>query len=81
MATTGNNIRVPDDLLAELEVKAAAEGTTADDLVAETLRESLRDRSWQTLLFRGRKYGEASGITEDQVPEVVRDWRNEQRER
>lgn len=81
MATIGNNIRVPDDLLAELELKAAAEGRTADELAAEAVRESLRDRSWEALLARGRKYGEAAGISGDRVPDVVREWRNEHRER
>jgi hypothetical protein len=61
--------------------KAAAEGKTVDDVADKRLRESMREQSWQALLARGRKYGEASGIPEDQVPHVVREWRTEHRGR
>jgi plasmid stability protein len=81
MATTENNLHVSDDLLAELTAKAAAEGRSVDELAEAELRKALSEQSWQGLLARGRKYGKAAGMTEDQVPEVVRDWRSEQRGR
>ena len=77
MATAEKNLHISDELLAQLATKAAAEGRTVDELAEESLREALREKSWQNLLTRGRKYGEASGITEDQVPDVVREWRTE----
>jgi hypothetical protein len=72
VATSGNNTYLPPDLLAELEPIASSEGLSVDEVAARELRERLRDRSWQATLERGREYGRVSGITEDQVSEVVR---------
>jgi hypothetical protein len=72
VATNGNNTYLPPDLLAELEPIALSEGISVDEVAARELRERLRDRSWQATLERGREYGRVSGITEDQVSEVVR---------
>jgi plasmid stability protein len=78
MAT--QNIHLSDELLAELQTKAAADGKTVDELAEETLRKGLEDRSWQELLEYGRERGRASGYTEEQIPDVVKQWRREQRE-
>jgi hypothetical protein len=78
MATSGNNVRLPEDLLAELEAQAQARGLTPDELAVETLRAGLRLQSWQAQSARWQEYGKASGYTADDVPDVVRQWRNEQ---
>lgn len=78
MATRGNNVRLPEDLLAELEAQAAPRGLTVDELAVETLREGLREQSWRAKVARWSGYGKASGFTADQVPDVVDQWRNEQ---
>jgi len=72
---TQNSIHVSDELLAEQQAKAAAEGKTVDELAEEALRQGLKDRSWRDLLESGRKNGAASGYTEDDVPEIVRNRR------
>ena len=72
---TQNSIHVSDELLAEQQAKAAAEGKTVDELAEEALRQGLEDRSWRDLLEYGRKNGAASGYTEDDVPEIVRNRR------
>jgi hypothetical protein len=79
MATRGNNVRLPEDLLAELQAEAASRGLTIDDLAVEALRESLRERSWQAKIAHWNGYGQASPYTADKVPEVVDEWRKEQR--
>lgn len=79
MATT--NVHVSDELLAELQSKAAAEGKTVDQLAGEALRKGLEEQSWQDLLAYGRERGRASGYTEEDVPRVVKEWRREQRGR
>jgi len=78
MATRGNNVRLPEDLLAELEAQAHSRGLTPDELAVETLRAGLRQQSWQAKAARWQEYGKASGYTADDVPDVVRQWRNEQ---
>jgi len=52
-----------------------------DELASEALRDSLREQEWQRLVDRGLENGRKSGIREDQVVDVVHDWRNEQRGR
>ena len=75
------NVYVSDELLAELQSKAAAEGKTVDQLAGEALRKGLEEQSWQDLLAYGRERGRASGYTEEDVPRVVKEWRREQRGR
>ena len=72
---TQNNLHVPDELLAELQAKAAAEGKTVDELAEEALRKGLEDRGWQELLEYGRETGRASGYSEADVPEIIRNRR------
>src|SRR6266700_3178437 len=72
---TQNSIHVSDELLAELQAKAAAEGRTVDELAEEALRKGLGDRAWQHLLEYGRQTGRASCYTEADVPDIVRNRR------
>ncbi len=81
MAASGNNLKVSAGLLARLEQKAAAEGRSVDEVAEEAISDSLAEKSWQALLARGRNYGEASGVPEEQVPDTVQEWRNDQRRR
>ena len=69
---TRNNVHVSDELLAELQTKAMAEGKTVDELAEEALRKGLEERSWQDLLAYGRQTGRESGYTEADVPDVVK---------
>jgi len=70
-----NSIHVSNELLVELQVKAQAEGKTVDELAEETLRKGLEDRAWQDLLEYGRETGRASGYSEADVPEIVKNRR------
>ncbi len=76
MAT--NNVHLPDELLAELQSKAQAEGKTVDELAEEALRKGLEKYAWQDLLDYGGEQGRASGYTEEDVPRLVKEWRREQ---
>ncbi len=77
MAT--NTIHVSDELLAELQAKAQAEGKSVDELAEEALRKGLEDRAWQDLLDYGRETGRASGYTAEDVPKIVANRRKAQR--
>jgi len=52
-------------------------GKTLDELAAETLREGLKERAWQVLPAYGRERGRESGIREDQIVDVIHEWRKE----
>jgi predicted transcriptional regulator len=69
---TQNNVRVSDELLAELQSKALAAGKTVDDLAEEALRKGLEEQSWQDLLAYGLQTGRESGYTEADVPGIVK---------
>jgi plasmid stability protein len=76
---TQNNLRVPDELLAELRLKANAEGKSVEELATQALRTGLEERSWQELLEYGQARGRESGYTEEDVPRIVKEWRRELR--
>jgi len=75
-----NSIHVSDELLAELQTKAAAEGKTVDQLAEEALRKGLDDRAWLDLMAYGLERGRVSGYTEEEVPDVVRENRRRHRQ-
>jgi len=79
MAT--NNVHVSDEMLAELQSKAAAEGKTVDELAEEALRKGLEEGEWRALLAYGRETGRASGYSEADVPGIVKTRRRINAER
>lgn len=81
MSTEAKNIHLTDDRLAELTRAAQAQDKTPDELADEAIAMLLRKRRFQDLLARGERYGRDSGYTEDQVPDVVHEFRREQRSR
>lgn len=78
---TPPTLQLPEDLFAELQQKAAAEGKSVNEVAAEALRKGLNDLSWQELLEYGRERGRSSGYDEEDIPAVVKSWRREQRSR
>ena len=75
---TQNNLHVPTELLAELQTLAVA-GKSVEQLAAETLRQGLEERAWQDLFAYGHQRAAASGYTQDDIPRVIREWRQTQR--
>ena len=72
-------ISLPDDLIPGIEDAAISQGKTVDQWVEATLRARLEWRSWQDLLAYGRENGRTSGYSEADVPELIQQWRREQR--
>ena len=69
------NVHVSDELLVELRQQALAAGKTVDEMAEEALRKGLEERQWEDLLAYGRETGIASGYTEEDVPEIVKNRR------
>jgi predicted DNA-binding protein len=65
-------IRLPDELLSEVEGTALSQGKTVDQWLEEAVRARLEDRKWSDLLEYGRKTGRASGYKEADAPEIVK---------
>ena len=66
MATEAN-IRLPDDLLAQAQSLAQAEGISADDFVAEATKRQVARK----LIERLKREATPSGMTEEQEMETV----------
>lgn len=75
------HVHVSEETLAELQVKAQAEGKTVDEIAEAALRAGLEERTRQDLLAYGRERARASGYTEEDVPRLVDERRREQRNR
>ena len=78
---TQNNLHVSDDLLTELQSKAAAEGKTVDEVVEDAFRQYLEKDQWQSLVASKREAARARGLTEADVPRLVEEARRERRGR
>lgn len=72
-------ISLPDDLLAEVEGTAAQQGKSLDEVIEESLRSQIEERSWRDLLEYGRRTGRESGYAEADVPKLIKEWRREHR--
>ena len=70
-----NVIHIPEELLIELQAKAAAVGKSVDEFAAEALRKGLEERSWDDLFEYGRERGREAGFTEREAADVVHEWR------
>lgn len=66
---TGANVKLPDDLLAQAQSIAQAEGKTADELVAEATEKLLQDRFWERNQREAAK--RRGNMTDQQVQEYV----------
>ena len=47
---TQNNLHLPEELLARLQIKAQSDGKTVDETAEETLWNGLEDGPWQELI-------------------------------
>ena len=86
MATTDNNLRVPDELREQAAELAERQGRTADDLVTDALKRYIAHESLEELSRYGRGRAKALGLdkpTEEEaiafVEGVIREDRTERR--
>lgn len=76
-----NNVKLSDDLLQLLKQRAEADGVSLDEAASRAVRIGLEETRWRSLLTRGRRYGQQSGYSEDDVEALVESFRNENRGR
>jgi hypothetical protein len=75
------NVTLSDDVLELLKQRAEAEGVSLDDAASQAVRIGLQEGRWRSLLAKGRRYGQESGYTQDDVEALVQSFRNENRGR
>ena len=86
MATTDNNLHIPDDLLAQAERLAASQGRTANDLAADALNRYLAHEWLNKIEQEGQERRRQLGLNTDEEVEAVvnraiSEYRNERRGR
>ena len=65
-------VRLPQELLRELDATAAAEQRSRDELVAEGVRRIVSDARWRMIQEEGARRAREAGIfTEDDVEELI----------
>lgn len=76
-----NNVYIPEEMLDALTRLAGAEGKTTDELITETIGSMLRIRSLRSFVAENRRMAEQQGLTEDDVPRLIDEYRHQQRSR
>jgi hypothetical protein len=74
MSTEPKNIRIDATIFQALQEAAAREGKPLDEMANEAMLRGLRVDKLslvQKVLAKGHRYGAASGIREEEVPDVV----------
>jgi hypothetical protein len=79
MASTDNNLRVPDELLDQAQRVAEAEGCTADELAADALKRYLairqKVRDLHDLASWGERHAQERGFKPSDVDRAISDVR------
>ena len=80
--TGGKNVALPDDLLAAVAEIARTEGKTPDQVIEEATRRYLARERLDRFVGRNEQRSRELGITEADVPRIVKEFRREpQRDR
>ena len=77
----GNNITLPEPLLAELEHFSQTQRRTADEIAAEAVSKYLKAQKWTQIVERNNERARELGIAEDDIPRLIAEVRRENRER
>jgi predicted transcriptional regulator len=73
------SITFPPEMLKRAKKLAGKENRTMSELIREAFREYERKRRWDEINAYGREKAAELGLTEENVPQVVDEWRKEQR--
>jgi Ribbon-helix-helix protein, copG family len=75
-----NSLVIPPALLAEIEAAAADEKRPVVEVLREAVERYLENRRWQQLLSYGRERARELGLGEEDVPRLIQEYRQEQRQ-
>ena len=70
---------IPPELLPEIEAAADEEQRAPSELVSEALETYLKNRRWRRLIEMGQARARALGLTEDDLPRLIAEAREEAR--
>lgn len=75
------NIALPDDLLTAVAALAETEGKTPEEIITVATRRYIAREQLDRLVRRNEQRALELGIKEEDIPEIVKRWRREQRRR
>lgn len=70
------NIPVREDLVAEIEKIASAQGRPVEEVLDEALDRYIKDKQWSSLKTYGRAKAKERGLTEADVDTAIAEVRN-----
>ena len=73
-------IAVPPALLAEIKAAANEDKRSAEDVLREAIERYLRNRRWQRIFAYGEERARALGLSEEDIPCLIAESRQEQRQ-
>ena len=76
----GNNVAITPSLLAEIQAVADEEKRPAEEVLREAIERYLMNRRWQRILAYGQQRARELGLTEADVPRLIEEYRQEQRQ-
>jgi predicted transcriptional regulator len=72
------SVALPDDLITAVSEIAQASGKTTDQVVEDATRRYVAHERLDRLVRRNEGRAAALGISEEDVPRVIEEWRREQ---
>jgi predicted transcriptional regulator len=78
--TEDNTIAIPPALAAEIQAAADEEKRSAEDVLREAIERYLRNRRWQRTFAYGEERARALGLSEEDIPRLIAESRQEQRQ-
>jgi hypothetical protein len=75
-----DSLAIPAALLAELQAQAEQEHRPAGDVLQDAVESYVRNKRWQTTLAYGQERAKALGLTEEDVPRLIAEYRQEKRQ-
>jgi metal-responsive CopG/Arc/MetJ family transcriptional regulator len=72
-------LALPPALAAEVDAAAAAEHRSALEVIEDAVKAYVRAKRWQRTLAYGQSRSQALGLTEEDVPSLIAESREEQR--
>jgi len=80
-AASPDSLTIPAELLAQIRAEAAQEHRSAGEVLRDAVNRYVRERRWQRMLAKGQARAMALGLTEADVPRLIAEFREEQRQR
>jgi hypothetical protein len=77
---SNDTLTLPPALAAEVEAAAAEESRPAAEVLRDAVERYLRERRWQKLFAYGEARARELGLSEEDVPRLIAEYRRDRRQ-